>query len=124
RHNGGQDAITLLKKDHAHVKALLTKLERATNRENQRNVFAQIDNDLQIHTKIEEEIFYPAFKNAVHRESDRKLYFEATEDHHVVEMVLPEMRTSGLSKEVFAAKGKVLKELVEQHAKEEETQMF
>ena len=121
--NVGQDAIALLKKDHEKVKGLLRKLEKSRDRDKQRNIFAQIDNDLQMHTRIEEEIFYPAFKTAVNR-SESNLYFEAVEEHHVVEMVLPEMRTSRLSTEIFAAKAKVLKDLVEHHIEEEESQMF
>ena len=124
RNNGGQDAITLLKKDHENVKRLLNQLERANNRDTQRNLFARIDRELQAHTRIEEEIFYPAFKNAAKGESQREQYFEAVEEHHVVDMVLPEMRTSILSKEVFSAKAKVLKDLVEHHIEEEEDQMF
>src|SRR5215475_1991952 len=121
--NVGQDAIALLKKDHEKVKGLLNKLEKSRDRDKQRNIFAQIDSDLQMHTRIEEEIFYPAFKTAV-KNSGSNLYFEAVEEHHVVEMVLPEMRTSRLSTEIFAAKAKVLKDLVEHHIEEEEDQMF
>jgi hemerythrin superfamily protein len=121
--NVGQDAIALLKKVHAKVQGLLNKLEKSNDRDKQRNIFAQIDSDLQIHTRIEEEIFYPAFKTAV-KTSESNLYFEAVEEHHVVDMVLPEMRTSRLSKEIFAAKAKVLKDLVEHHIEEEENEMF
>jgi hemerythrin-like domain-containing protein len=121
--NGGQDAVALLKKDHERVRGLLRKLEKARDRNRQRNIFAQVDNDLQIHIRIEEEIFYPAFRNGANGEQKR-LYFEALQEHHVVEMILPGMRTSSLSKEVFAAKVKVLKDLVERHIEQEETQIL
>src|SRR5262249_2997869 len=89
-----------------------------------RNLFDQIDNDLQIHTKIEVEIFYPAFRNASRSGKERKLYFEAVEEHHVVDIVLPELRSSSLASDVFAAKVKVLKDVVEHHIKKEESQIF
>ncbi len=52
------------------------------------------------------------------------MYFEAIEEHHVVKLVLPEIGDTDPSSEPFAAKAKVLKELVVHHAKEEERQMF
>jgi len=73
---------------------------------------------------IEEQIFYPAFRDATEKAEDRKLYFEAQEEHHVVDTVLPELKSADPASETFAAKAKVLKDLVEHHAEEEETEMF
>ena len=77
-----------------------------------------------IHSQIEEEIFDPAFSEAARKKDDGKLYFEALEEHHVVDMVLPEIKGADVESEQFAAKAKVLKDLVEHHAEEEETEMF
>jgi hemerythrin-like domain-containing protein len=85
---------------------------------------SQIDTELEIHTKIEEEIFYPAFRDAVRSKDDQKMYYEAQEEHHVVKVVIPEVNDSEMSGPEFAAKAKVLKELVEHHADEEENEMF
>jgi len=52
------------------------------------------------------------------------MYYEAKEEHHVVKLVLPEVHENGGNLEEFAAKAKVLKELVEHHADEEEDEMF
>jgi hemerythrin-like domain-containing protein len=52
------------------------------------------------------------------------MYYEAKEEHHVVKLVLPEVKEGGMPIEEFAAKCKVLKELVEHHADEEEKEMF
>src|SRR4051812_26638575 len=92
----GKDAINLLKADHKTVRALLKKLEKTETRDSWRNQFEQIDSELKIHTRIEEEIFYPAFRDAARAKEQKKLYFEAKEEHHVVDFVLSEMRTSGL----------------------------
>jgi len=119
----GKDAIALLQADHKKVRGLLRKLEKAEKGDPRKNIFNQIEKELKIHTRIEEEIFYPAYRDAAPTK-DRKLYYEAKEEHHVVDMVLPEMKGSNVSSEVFAAKAKVLKELVEHHADEEESDMF
>jgi hemerythrin-like domain-containing protein len=120
------DAIALLKEDHKKVKGLLGDLEKSSMRGGPRaqKLVAQIDKELTIHTTIEEEIFYPAFRDAVRTKDDKKMYYEAKEEHHVVKLVLPEVKEGGMALEEFAAKCKVLKELVEHHADEEEKEMF
>jgi len=124
KRNSGQDAIALLKQDHKKVQGMLKKLQNAKNGDSRRNLFGQIQHDLKIHTQIEEEIFYPAFKNASRTKEEKKLFFEANQEHHVVDLVLPEMETSSLGTEEFSAKAKVLLDLVEHHIEEEEDQMF
>jgi len=120
------DAIALLKKDHEKVRGLLGDLEKSAIRGGPRaqKLVAQINKELEIHTTIEEEIFYPAFRDAVRAKDDKKMYYEAKEEHHVVKLVLPEVKEDGIALEEFAAKAKVLKELVEHHAGEEEKEMF
>jgi len=122
----GPDAIALLKTDHKKVKGLLGDLEKSSMRGGPRaqKLVTQIDQELTIHTTIEEEIFYPAFRDAVKSKDDKKMYFEAKEEHHVVKLVMPEVKEGGMAVEEFAAKCKVLKELVEHHADEEEKEMF
>ena len=122
----GPDGIALLKDDHKKVKSLFADLEKSSMRGGPRaqKLVAQIDKELMIHTTIEEEIFYPAFRDAVRTKDDKKMYFEALEEHHVVKLVLPEVDDTGKGGSEFAAKAKVLKELVEHHAGEEEKEMF
>jgi hemerythrin superfamily protein len=116
------DAIQLLKADHEKVRGLLGQFENATGARREK-LRGQIDRELKVHTQIEEEIFYPAFRDAARKKDDKKMYFEALEEHHVVDLVLPEMN-DGSSPEELKAKAKVLKELVEHHADEEEKEMF
>jgi hemerythrin superfamily protein len=121
-----KDAISLLKADHQKVRALLAELtessERATGKREE--LLAEIERELKIHTTIEEQIFYPAFRDAAKKADDRRLFFEAVEEHHVVDTVLAELKETDIGSEPFAAKAKVLKDLVEHHAEEEETEMF
>jgi hemerythrin-like domain-containing protein len=121
-----KDAIGLLKQDHETVRGLLKELERAASKDGakQEKLLREIESELRVHTKIEEEIFYPAFKAAVSKKEDVKLYYEAVEEHHVVDLVLPEIRKIEPGSPEFAAKVKVLKDLVEHHAEEEEGEMF
>ena len=121
-----RDAITLLKDDHRQVRTLLGQLEETTDKAvgKREKLLATIEQELKTHTRIEEEIFYPAFRDASRKKDDTKLYFEALEEHHVVDMVLPEIKGTGAESEEFAAKAKVLKDLVEHHAEEEEKEMF
>ncbi len=116
------DAIALLKQDHEKVRGLLGQFENATGARRQK-LLTQIEKELKVHTTIEEEIFYPAYREAARKKEDKKLFFEAVQEHHVVDMVLPEMN-DGSSPEELKAKAKVLKDLVEHHAEEEEKEMF
>jgi hemerythrin-like domain-containing protein len=121
-----KDAIALLKEDHRKVRALLSELEETTERASAKReeLLATIEQELTIHTKIEEEMFYPAFRDAAEKKDDKDLYYEAVEEHHVVDLVLPEIKETDANSEEFGAKAKVLKDLVEHHAEEEETEMF
>jgi hemerythrin-like domain-containing protein len=121
-----KDAIGLLKQDHETVRGLLKELERAASKDGakQEKLLREIESELRVHTKIEEEIFYPAFKASVSKKEDVKLYYEAVEEHHVVDLVLPEIRKIEPGSPEFAAKVKVLQDLVEHHAEEEEGEMF
>jgi hemerythrin-like domain-containing protein len=123
-----KDAIALLKQDHELVKEMLGELQQAAgterDEEHQTQLLAEIEAELKVHTQVEEQIFYPAFRDAAAKREDAKLYFEAVEEHHVVDMVLPEVSDGRPGSPEFAAKVKVLKDLVEHHIEEEEGQMF
>jgi hemerythrin-like domain-containing protein len=121
----GVDAIALLIQDHQKVKRLLKQLNATTEKAvaHRESLFKEITNELKIHTELEEQIFYPAYKEAA-RKSDAHLYYEAIEEHHLVDVVLPEIEASDVESEEFAAKAKVLRDLIEHHTEEEEKQMF
>jgi iron-sulfur cluster repair protein YtfE (RIC family) len=107
------------------VKRLLSSLDRTTERAGSRReaLLKEVETEIKMHTQIEEEIFYPAYKAAV-RKPDGHLYFEALEEHHLVDIVLPEIKSTTVESEEFSAKAKVLKDLIDHHAEEEESQMF
>ena len=121
------NAIQLLKQDHKTVRELLTELESTTRRASKRRVelLTRLAREIDVHTRIEEEIFYPAFKAAGDRSDDSRLYFEAKEEHRAAgEMVLPDLLKTAPDSEEFGGRAKVLKEMIEHHAREEEREMF
>jgi hemerythrin-like domain-containing protein len=126
KHDKQIDATQLLEQDHKTVKKLLASLSETTPRalKKREDLLAQIAQEIRIHAEIEEDIFYPAYEAAARTQEDRKLYYEAAEEHGLVDIVLPALEQIDPSDEVFGAKAKVLRDLIEHHAEEEETEMF
>ncbi|WP_296234035.1 hemerythrin domain-containing protein, partial [uncultured Pseudomonas sp.] len=88
------NAIELLKKDHETVKDLLSKLEGTTERavQTRKKLLLKIEQELKVHTELEEQIFYPAFRRAGSKD-DAVLAIEAKEEHRAVEaLVLPDIK--------------------------------
>ena len=121
------NAIELLKSDHQKVRGLLAELAETTHRASKTRIelLGKIALELRVHTTIEEEIFYPAFREAGEKHEDEKLFFEAMEEHRAAgALVLPDLEATEVDSDQFGGRAKVLKELVEHHADEEEKEMF
>jgi hemerythrin superfamily protein len=117
-------ATKLLKEDHDKVRALFKQYEELgdRSRSEKRRVVDQVSRELEIHAKIEEEIFYPA---CLEGEKDaQKIVYESFEEHKIVKTLVAELGRMRPSDEQFDAKVTVLKENVEHHAKEEEDDLF
>lgn len=120
------NAIDLLKADHAKVKDILSQLSASTERALKKRVelLGKLEMEISIHTRLEEEILYPAFKAAGSKEQD-VMYFEAKEEHRTVDsLVLPDLKLTDPGTPEFSGRVKVVKELLEHHIEEEETEMF
>jgi hemerythrin-like domain-containing protein len=120
------NAIDLLKADHERVKAILTQLSESTERgiKKRTELLAKLEMEISIHTKLEEEVLYPAFKEAGGKEQD-VMYYEAKEEHRTVDsLVLPDLKLTDPATPEFSGRVKVVKELLEHHIEEEETAMF
>jgi len=117
------DALALLKEDHDKVKKLLSDLDSTTERgvKTRTELFATVKQELQVHEAIEEEIFYPALKE---HPKAKELVLEAYEEHNVVDMVMAEIEGVPVEDETWGAKLTVMKENVEHHIEEEESEMF
>jgi hemerythrin superfamily protein len=117
------NALTLLKKDHAKVKGLLSELESTTERgvQTRQRLFAEIKAELTVHETIEEEIFYPELK--AHPKA-KDIVLEAYEEHNVVDTLMGELSSLSVEDETWGAKAKVMQENIEHHIEEEEGDMF
>ncbi|MCA1557221.1 MAG: hemerythrin domain-containing protein [Acidobacteria bacterium] len=117
------NAFELLKKDHEKVSNLFKQLEETTERavKSREELFGKLKQELDIHARIEETIFYPAIKNA---EETREITLEAIEEHNVIKRLLSELDSMPVDDERWTAKLTVLKENVEHHVEEEEGEMF
>jgi hemerythrin superfamily protein len=118
------DAITLLKADHKAVSELLERLEDAATGGERRDLVERIEKELTVHAAIEEEIFYPAFKAAAEGEEDEELFFEAADEHELVKETLQKLSRSDPATPQYAARCKVLGDLVKHHVEEEEGELF
>jgi hypothetical protein len=110
-----QDAIALLKADHRKVEELFEKYESA--RTKKADIAKQICMELIIHSMIEEEIFYPACREAG-VESD--MMDEANVEHDGAKTLIAELENGSPEDDYYDAKVKVLSEEIKHHVKEEE----
>ena len=117
-------ATELLKKQHREVESLFAKVLKTDDAKDRKKLATEITSKLEGHTTIEEEIFYPAYREASNTQKGEDLVLEAYEEHHVVKLVLGELPKVNASAENFKAKMTVLKELIEHHVEEEEEEMF
>jgi len=119
------NAIELLKKDHQKVAGLFKKYEGAGDdaSSEKEELFRMIKRELDVHARIEEEIFYPAAKQAPSEEA-KELVAEAGEEHKQIKTLLAELDGMDADDEQFDAKMTVLKEDVEHHVEEEQDEMF
>jgi iron-sulfur cluster repair protein YtfE (RIC family) len=116
-------ATALLKKQHRQVEKLFMQCEKAEEPRQRRRLMDEIAEALKLHTRIEEEIFYPAVRRMGTAKAE-EMVDEAFEEHHVVDLVLAELPQVDPEDERFEAKLTVLSELVEHHVEEEEEEMF
>lgn len=120
------DGLELLRQDHDKVRGLFDQFRNAAEDEDTTRMdelCKEIFHELEVHTAIEEEIFYPAIKDVGGEELIEDTD-ESQEEHHVVDVLMGEIRGLNPGAAAFKAKMKVLMENVEHHAQEEEDEMF
>lgn len=121
------DALTLLEQDHQKVKKLMGEIEKTTERgvKTREELFTKLVDELTVHEKIEEQIFYPEVKERATSKNLEDLVTESYEEHHFVDMVKAEIENTPFEADEWAAKFKVMMENIEHHAfEEEEGKMF
>jgi hemerythrin superfamily protein len=122
---GRGDALALLEKQHRDVKTLFRRYEKMAKQdaaESERQALAgQICEMLTMHTTIEEEIFYPAAREA---QVEEDLLDEAEVEHASAKDLIAQIQSGSPDDDLYDAKVQVLGEYVNHHVQEEEGQMF
>jgi hemerythrin superfamily protein len=114
--------LDMLKEDHRKMEALFEEFEQAKDARTKQRIVEQALQELDVHAKIEESLVYPAIREALRDEEDS--LDEALEEHHIVHVLIRELKRMKPSDERFDAKFTVLSESVKHHVEEEESEMF
>jgi hemerythrin superfamily protein len=122
-----KDACDLLDADHRAVKKLFKEYEELTESrargtaQKKLDLAHQICQELTVHAQIEEEIFYPALRNAI---KDTDLLDEAEVEHQTAKDLIAQIQDAAEADDKFDAKVKVLGEYIDHHVKEERNEIF
>ena len=120
-----QDAVQLLMDDHKKVKKLFKEFERIKDQddagEEKSALVQQICMELTIHTKVEEEIFYPVVRESIDEED---LMDEADVEHAGAKALIQQLEDMKPEDDHYDAKVTVLGEYIDHHVKEEHEEMF
>jgi hemerythrin superfamily protein len=119
------DAVQMLKADHDKVLGLFKQFSEAGDRafKTKQELAEKIFRELEVHSQLEEEVFYPAVREQASKEGE-ELVEESLEEHHVVDVLIAELKQMSPEDERYDAKMTVLCENVEHHIEEEEKEMF
>lgn len=116
------DAVSMLRADHADVKALFLAFDKLkSDGPRKASIVNQICDALTIHARLEEEVFYPAVRSVVR---DDALMDEADVEHQGAKALIDQLREMSPGDDLYDAKVTVLKEYIEHHVKEEQSEMF
>jgi hemerythrin superfamily protein len=118
-----QDAIELLKRDHADVKKAFKDFEKAKYKDPNacKEFVASICNAIEMHAKVEEEIFYPAVRAKIRHDD---LMNEAQVEHNSAKQLIAEISKLSGDDPMLKAHAQVLAEYIQHHVREEENEMF
>ena len=121
-HTHPADAIAMLKADHQRVKDLFAQYEGMSNAEAKWTLAEEVFVELETHTQLEENVFYPA----VNEETDEgpELVKESLSEHETVKTLIQALRSMAQDMDAFDAKFHELIRNVAHHVEEEEAQMF
>jgi hemerythrin superfamily protein len=119
------DALSLLKIDHDEMSDLFDRYEALVagdaSNEERRNLAEEICTQLTVHAAIEEEIFYPALRDAT--EEDDQVD-DALAEHDAVKEIVANIEAGDPAEPMYDEMIGTLAELVAAHVQEEETRLF
>ena len=114
-------AIDLLEEDHREVEEFFDEYDELEDAGVKKQLAVKICTALQVHTALEEEIFYPAAREAIEKP---ELIDEAIVEHASANQLIGEIENMKPGDELYDAKVKVLQEQVLHHVEEEEGELF
>ena len=117
------EAIAMLIEDHQKVQKLFKTFGRTEDQQQQEQLATQICNELTVHSQLEEQVFYPAAREAL-EEDDAGLVEEATVEHQVAKELIEKIQQSRPHDEEYCALVTVLGEYVNHHIEEEQKELF
>jgi len=112
-----------LKRDHREVENLFAEFAKAGEDDQRIELAQQICSELSIHARVEEELFYPAARDALAHD-EASVVYEANVEHASLKQLIGEINGSSVDNEMFTARMQVLKEYVQHHVREEENELF
>jgi Hemerythrin HHE cation binding domain len=115
----GPSALDLLEQDHREVEGYFEQYEEEGADKDA--IVLKICLALEVHTRIEEEIFYPAAREAIEQ---RDLIDEALVEHGSAKQLIADIEAMEAGDELHAAKVKVLAEQIRHHIEEEQNRLF
>jgi hemerythrin superfamily protein len=117
------NAFDLLEQDHREVEEWFDEFDELKDSDEKRKteLAEKICLALKVHAQMEEEIFYPQAREAT---EDNDLIDEAVVEHATVKNLIGEIEAMEVGEELYDAKVRVLGEMVKQHIKEEEEELF
>lgn len=113
-------ASGLLHEDHVRVQDMFKEYKTADASRKQ-ELAGKICSELKVHTRIEEELFYPSFRDA---SNQMDLVNEAEVEHASAKQLIKEIESMQPDDRLYDAKITVLGEYVNHHIREEENEMF
>lgn len=116
-----KDILTLIEADHRKAEQLMTELENTKDSKKTQSLFKEIYKELTLHAKAEELVFYPAMEEY---DETEEYIEEAEQEHDSVKVLLEEMKKLQPGDAEFQAKFEALKEAVNHHVEEEESEIF
>jgi Hemerythrin HHE cation binding domain len=114
-------ATQMIRRDHKKVEGLFEKFDQAKKAGAKKKICEQVIEELEVHTKLEEEIFYPAMRQHIGEED---MLDEAKQEHEQAKKIIGELKTADAEEESFEDKFSELVDAIKHHVEEEEGEML
>ncbi len=116
----------MLQKDHETVRTALDRLIASGNgaKKTREDLFTKVKNELELHTKFEEEVFYPTFRADKKDKEAKEEVKDALGEHKDAKQMLAKLEKMDMTSDEFIEKVKELKAALEHHIHDEEDEMF